>query len=387
MEQKQDHAYDIRYIAPARSTASGTKNKYNLNDLHFSNNDWFFNAYDDDDDLRIDSITAREYVPYMILSEYEPDMIFKWTQSAKQTATALVSTYHSAKGTKKATKTEKVDEDATPKTPEEALKDTTNKREGIRARHLVPENKGDYESAILTTPIDIYKTFFSGRYIKEYNIPYTGDEYIAAKGQTGWSNEATGALTHINAIINIVANFLPMDMPLIPDWSPDKIEDYININTEFTLYNDTFSHLLKNFKFINAIVPGAFWLQMSYKKVSPNLFGVEIPGVLKLYFASMNITITQVGMRRKISDEKLLNQLRFGVPAQDSSISAISLFPDAWKVVIDLNSIIPNNLNVYLDYNMRNTGITLDKTNRNKIDDVMKKGTEAIHNSIFGGGD
>ena len=119
-----------------------------------------------------------------------------------------------------------------------------------------------------------------------------------------------------------------------------------SIETSFYFINSNSKWLRRNFEFIQAIFAGTSWVHMEYCMIRPtNIYHVLCPGRFQIYWAAMNAEVTFEGKLRKkknVSDE--LNAM--GV----KSIDADMLWPDAWKIKLNIRDLTPNNFNLYADY-------------------------------------
>jgi hypothetical protein len=350
---------DLRYLAPARNNGNQTDKQtppsYTLDRIHFSSDQREAGAgLDENNAADFKGLSYRKDVPYIEITEFQPDLLFKWTQKMKRFKNLISGTsvvidagknfYQYVKGTNARTTT--------------GGTSTGTKASSMENELFVPKDDKRYREAVLGTPIDMYKEFFNGKYVAYYEVPYTGDFYMSARGQEGWSSsseiepipENIPLLgSYGNQLINIIKDNLPIDLPLVPEWNNDG-GSYIDIATEFHLYNDSLNHLIDNFNFLNGIITGPFWLQLGYKQASPNVYTIHIPGITKIYYATMNIEVTQVGNRRKLFNNNIVEQLKINGEMQ---IDADTMFPDGYLVRIEFHSLIPNNLNTYLDYVLR----------------------------------
>lgn len=80
----------------------------------------------------------------------------------------------------------------------------------------------------------------------------------------------------------------------------------------------------------------------------PNVYNVLVPGRFNILWASVGATITFEGKLRK--NLEIYNSLNRDNKGGIKSIQPDTLWPDAWKVAINIKSLIPNNLNTQLAY-------------------------------------
>lgn len=82
---------------------------------------------------------------------------------------------------------------------------------------------------------------------------------------------------------------------------------------------------------------------MGYVKGS-NVYNVLIPGRLNILWASVGATVTCEGKLRR-------NAYMYQTYGKTlKSITDDVLYPDAWKISIDIKDLTPNNFNTYINY-------------------------------------
>ena len=74
------------------------------------------------------------------------------------------------------------------------------------------------------------------------------------------------------------------------------------MKVELILYNKDIDALIANYRFINALISGAYWSQINYNQKSPNLFDVTIPGRLHHFYCTMDMDLEYLGKSRTLSD-------------------------------------------------------------------------------------
>jgi hypothetical protein len=121
-----------------------------------------------------------------------------------------------------------------------------------------------------------------------------------------------------------------------------------NIVSEFYLVNTNKHWLIKNFKFIQAFFAGAEWLHMKHCVVRPpNVYHVLCPGRFQIYWAAIDIDVTFEGKLRK--HQEASKELSKYSKAIDENM----LWPEAWKVRVEIKDLTPNNFNLYAEYYQR----------------------------------
>ena len=242
----------------------------------------------------------------------------------------------------------------------------------------VEKSKETGVGEILGSPVDRIKKMFNGRYIGYYEIPYEAEAltFLDAGGSKGWkvgeNAEKPGLLE--GGISKIMKAAMPVDFPTVPEWKLDDPIEAQSFETEFTLYNDTFDHLMQNFKFLHAFASGSFWAYQHYKVRAPNMYNIHIPGFMELYFCALDVTVVTHGKLRRLHQGKngigKFNE-RLGV-----NLPSNAMFPDGYQVTVKVTSLVPNNFNMYLNYLLNGSRDNI------KIGDVIPSTTEKIINGV-----
>jgi hypothetical protein len=119
-----------------------------------------------------------------------------------------------------------------------------------------------------------------------------------------------------------------------------------NIVSEFYLVNTNTAWLKRNFEFIQAFFAGAEWLHMKHCIIQPpNVYHVLCPGRFQIYWAAIDIEVTFEGKLKRNIDASLYFQ-KLGI----KSIDLDMLWPEAWKVKVEIKDLTPNNFNLYAEY-------------------------------------
>jgi len=181
----------------------------------------------------------------------------------------------------------------------------------------------------------LYRNLLSGDFLNNYEIPYTGKDYISGDG-SGWQTSAD--MLSLGGLIDAIGSLVGAGTgPTMPTWK--KPEQFLTHETEFMLRNSTPENTKKNYDFLRAIIPGTMWIQNDRQEISPNLYQLEVPGRFRCYLATMKITITFEGQIRK---DEVTNNI-IGLPLS-------VLLPDAFKVKFEFTELIPNNFNMFMAY-------------------------------------
>lgn len=221
-----------------------------------------------------------------------------------------------------------------------------------------------YNVKMFIEPIREYNEFFKGKYIREYELPYNENTYVFANGHAGWNNLNVSDInfgnTTLNTVFKTLSNLGVVDAPIIPNWVAGKdSSNYYVLSSNFNLLNDDLDSLIANFTFLSHLMQGTMWLQNNTYNMRPNIYSVELPGFLFIRYATMSISIKHLGNRR-IIDNNVGNalQTRFDKFKNKSGFEMFNgkklkeevFFPDAWGVEIQLNSLVPNNYNTFMNY-------------------------------------
>ena len=201
---------------------------------------------------------------------------------------------------------------------------------------------------VVGLPIDFIKGLFKGTYINTFEVPFFGSTYLKADTTGNWSAGGSKQVIGEKAA-EIMKTSMSMDFPATPTWQISDTATRDTFTCEFHIINTSSDALLKNFKFLNSIIAGAYWVQMDYVQKSPNVYDILVPGRFHIYFAAISIEINCVGKLRK--NPGISNQL-----SNVKGIDANTLFPDAYKITINVKDLCPNNFNNYVDYVMQGAG-------------------------------
>lgn len=309
------------------------------------------------------SIVNRKKIPHIIVSEFQPNSFKKMVfymklvkRQVRETAAHLKNIIINASNSSSAIK--------------ELLESTFNGDIGgvstagdfIAEEILVDYN--NYDEDIFGKPIKNTKFAFNGKYIRSYEIPFNSNYYITANGAAGWSNLMNNNINlgknMISSLYKVASNLPTFDQPFVPNWVSSKnAQSYYALETEYHLVNNNIENLAKNFQFLSHLFQGCMWMQYDTFRVPPNVYSIEIPGFLFIQFASLRIEVTSVGNRRRLSEDQynvITNETGFNI-FNGELVEKDSIFlPDAWKVNMTFNSLMPNNYNTLMNYFKFGTG-------------------------------
>lgn len=424
--------------AEAQNFANITKNRnFTLNDYVWNNRSagYNFGAKIDESSLTDDLRNLRSpngdgvHVPKIILKEFQPDFLFNWGDVVDNAIGGALKAF-SAAGERKSSSNNAPESGSTGTFSKAGNAFTavggadTLRALGQGAARLASQNhintlienisrsRGEFSASIVEKPVDLVRQMFSGEFLSEYEVPYYGDTYLKAESNANWSR--SGLSQQIGSKIGtFLKENMSLDVPTTPTWKnadgggmPPPIE------AEVILFNRDIDALIANYRFIHALIAGVYWTQINYNQKSPNLFDVTIPGRLHYYYCSMDMEVNFLGKSRSLNGATLDRFISaFGKTGGNNNfkVGGDHMFPDGYEVKITLQSLMPNNFNMYLDYllngsqetgvidrvspigivggvlsevgdNLSNVGGTAAKT----FNELLKSGESRITSSIVG---
>jgi hypothetical protein len=284
------------------------------------------------------NLSLRTTVPMMKLYEFQPDLIFKWLQKLTVIKNQVEGSVN---------------------TGWTVLKNAREQGGRILRGESVPTEKttsllnelfieDNYPDQVKKIPIELYRDFFTGKYVRSFELPLTDPFYQDIGSPDEWSGiaDVRTPSEQLNKILTFIKANAPVENPLVPEWKNSN-SDKITLTSEFHLYNNNLENLAKNFKFLQALLSGAFWLQISYRQSSPNIYTVHVPGTVHIMYAAIYIQVEQIGNRRQLYSNEELKSLTTGL---DIKLDSDAMFPDAYKVVVSLRSLVPNSFNTYINF-------------------------------------
>lgn len=314
-------------------------------------------------------------VPKLVIKEFQPDFLFNWGDLVEEAVGGILQGIGASSGSNNGSKSTAGAGDKN-----KVLKGLgkglgfLNKfgilspsikgiARNASANHInsmiekISNSKDDslFTKDIIKTPVKLVRQMFAGDFLGGYEIPYYADTYLSAESIANWDRSGlTGQLG--STLGKLIKENLALDVPTTPTWTnengggaPPPLE------TELILYNKDVDALTKNYRFIHALIAGAYWTQIGYNQKSPNLYDVTIPGRLHYFYCAMDVDVAYLGKSRKLSDVAY-NKFLAGFGTNNSGKSNFgglkrgSMFPDGYKIKIKLQSLMPNNFNMYLDY-------------------------------------
>lgn len=268
-------------------------------------------------------------------------------------------------------------------------------------------------NAIIKFPYALYYNIIATTSTNIYEIPFSGKTIYASQGGGFSKSAAFGLDTKGDSLLGTAINWFGKNirMNINPTWDGPQ-DTPTKFDIEFTLYNDDIDSAIKNFIFVNTIVPGNKWLQYHIFQHAPNLYDIRINGIDRLFMCQGDFTVDYAGQLRKPS-YKLLNELchRYANTREDEAVN--SLFgeynyqtnsqyaeqynfaiannvdsiriPDQYNIKMTFTSLLPNNFNNFLYsywYNdpIKKMGKNCEKplTQKSVAGEFLEKSGEAV---------
>ena len=219
-------------------------------------------------------------------------------------------------------------------------------------------------SYVMKFPYMLYYRLMSTTTTNIYNIPYNGSVLYESQGG-GFSKGGLGGLTADGkSIFGQFVNWFGKNIRIntTPTWDgPQDVPTKVDI--DFSLYNDSLDGALKNFIFVNTIVPNNKWIQYHCFQHAPCLYDIKINGINRLFMCQGEFKVESKGTLRRPSDlfleilsGKFTND-KFGMLSDDLKANDIIRIPDIYDVHMTFTSLLPNNFNNFLFANYANKHI------------------------------
>jgi hypothetical protein len=392
-KQQISQTKDNRFVLPSRGNKSEVLSQkvgfsYTLKDYNW-NSEQYNVRLDANNSGDATGLTSNRLATFLSITEFQPVYFFQWLRQLENlTRNGLALFKTGQEGIEAAA-------DLALNSPEAIQKLRT------QAKNILFAEANPNPNDILDTPIQLMKSILQGRYVAQYELPYDpeGKIYINAKGSKGWQTDGEGSSNNsgfrrestgkksamektfdiISTVNKIAKNNFPISYPQAPDWKPTDTMDAPEVTTEIYLYNNNFDNLVKNFRFMTALVAGAFWMQINFKHKSPNLYNVYFPGYFEYFYCTMDIDVTGIGTFRKIPNiDEFLSKTGF-------NISPETFFPDAYKLNISFKSIVPNNFNVFANQLVNgpqsHSVVTVGAVQQNQLGEITTKTASNVVNT------
>ena len=223
-----------------------------------------------------------------------------------------------------------------------------------------------------------------------YELPSTGQDMYSSDGNSGWKDasmalkDLTGGGNDNNGgmmgkVLNMVMGGGFTDLinrakiNYMPKWDPSGDGTLESVTVTFDLFNDTSEAALKNFIFINTIIPNNLWMQYGMLKHSPCLYDVKIDGLKRMFLCSGQFKVKAGGLMRTPPWEWLFDlcfmHANDGLGGKEAGCwDAYSLLndivthnlikiPDVYTVEMTFTSLIPANFNNFMFNYSKNSSI------------------------------
>tara|TARA_E500000318_G_scaffold13655_3_gene13244 strand:- start:27727 stop:29583 length:1857 start_codon:yes stop_codon:yes gene_type:complete len=215
---------------------------------------------------------------------------------------------------------------------------------------------------VFTLPNLFYTRLVGGKVRAKYTVPLSPQEtYWHAKGSDGWESRTFIQQTFGSfgsKLIKLLPGIQQVDIQGRPKFTAPT-EGHAEFETTFTLFNYNMDAVKKNVRFINSIIAGAWWTQVGFVQQASNLYDIKVPGRFRYFFCSADIKVDQVGKVRKLNDKQINDVLSVlekpnAVDENEGQMplnpEIIQFIPDTYRITMTFKSLMPNNLNSYLNF-------------------------------------
>lgn len=354
---------DIRGLQESRTSKTRPTQSFNINSYRWSHE--LLNPYGSDINTNGDSSPTaeqeRQNVQKIILQEFQPNAIFdtKAIMDSWQ-----IPGVNQVIGVGAAT-------------IGQAAKITMF--ENLRSKYALGTRDKNGKHPALGLPLDFINNYFDGSFLNTFELPFVNNTYLDADTTENWST-AGGARYFGDKLGEAMKNYVNIDFPTTPIWNLGNYKGE-DLKFEFFLINDTIEWLVKNFTMLNALASGAYWIQMDMMQQSPNVYKIIVPGRFIYIFAAMGIKVSTIGKLRKVSVKDMQNlQSAKGIQGDPDA-----LFPDAYKIEINIKNLAPNNFNTYMNYLINGREGNVSVGQRTGFAETTYELAKSSVKNIFGG--
>ena len=236
------------------------------------------------------------------------------------------------------------------------MRDAIDKVTSIESGMFRGGKNADEKRYIMSIPYTLYYRMISSTTTNIYELPYNGKILYQSDGTQGWNkdNGLGGFKTDGNSLAGQVLNFLGGNIKVntTPTWTPVAENQPIKFELSFDLYNDTLDGAIKNFIFVNTLVPGNKFLQYHIYQHAPNLYDVRIDGIYRLFMCAATVKVEQGGVLR-VPSNKFFKRLKdkhsnnkFNV--SEKKFTSYIRIPDIYKVTLTFESLLPDTFNNFI---------------------------------------
>lgn len=215
-----------------------------------------------------------------------------------------------------------------------------------------------------------YRRLVAGVYMTKYTLPfYNSNLYLKSNPGTWGYKSLFGDLNFLQELIGSVDIMTTVTWDSKGSTGINGTTGFDAINFEFSLFNRKATDVYRNLKFIHTLIPEALWMQDGIFQIPGTVYDVEIPGRTRFYWCTAEFKCEYRGKTRyftaytpdylyytqnttpDISQHPNITpnlDTNIAINATNQKIRDLNLIPDAYKVSVTLNSLLPNNLNTYL---------------------------------------
>lgn len=219
-----------------------------------------------------------------------------------------------------------------------------------KTSELYKEGGSRKKKMFTADPVQVVQNMFmGGRWLNTYELPYFGGHYLKSNYSKNWTlGDSSGFLGKGltgDGEGSAGTKMMGIDFPSNPKFKANMAESREPIQIEFFLINTDNEWLKRNFQFLNAIYAGSNWLHLKYCFIRPpNVYHIVCPGRFQIYWAAIDVTVTFEGkLRKNVAVSQSLK-------TYSKAITDDMLWPDAWKININIRDLTPNNFNLYAEY-------------------------------------
>lgn len=255
-----------------------------------------------------------------------------------------------------------------------------------------------YGGGYLNSIKNLFTTLTTDKVIS-YEVPFLSDYFMEADGSSGW--EHNGINMNVGKTMASFLSGINVGYPVTPNW---KYGDSTNpsCTNAFTLINDTTENLSKNVKFLVHLIPGMMHVLLdlsgsngesggvadtlksvagSYVSMfkSPNVYEVIVPSRFRWLWCTMSAEVSCVG---KVYNDRV--KLGEGLGARVNAFSgseALIGFPEAFKVEMKINSMLPQSFNEYY-YFLTRVPTSGNSTFNSTLTQTKSAGEKVVSNGI-----
>lgn len=250
----------------------------------------------------------------------------------------------------------------------DVFKDTSK---AFRAGEMEFEDYNTFVQYVHDFPFVLYYRLQSCTTTNIYQVPAMceGKPIMSSDGKAGWGDgsdlmgaggfRVSGLLNKIPLVGQIAETLLGnIGVNYMPWWNAESGSKVAapEVNVTFDLFNDNIVKAVKNFIFVNTIVPNNRWIQYNMFQHSSNLYDVKIDGVNRLFACAGAFDVKYEGVLRNPPprftellkphiNKKMFNPDNFIEFITDNNIIKI---PDVYRVNMSFKSLLPANFNNYL---------------------------------------